>query len=66
MTFLRKAGRVADTITRHSDLAMVALLVIVVTLMILPMPTALVDTFIGANLTISFMMLMGTSVNSTH
>lgn len=58
MTFLRKAGRVADTITRHSDLAMVALLVIVVTLMILPMPTALVDTFIGANLTISFMMLM--------
>lgn len=58
MTLIQKAGRVVDAITRHNDLAMVTLLVIVVTLMIMPMPTALVDTFIGANLTISFMMLM--------
>lgn len=34
-------------ITRHNDLSIVALLVIVVGLMILPLPTPLVDAFIG-------------------
>lgn len=58
MTLLQKASRVADMLTRHNDLAMVALLVIVVTLMIVPLPTPLVDTLIGANLTLSFLMLM--------
>ena len=58
MTLLNKAGSIVSSITRHNDIAMVALLVIVITLMIIPLPTALVDTFIGANLTISFMMLM--------
>lgn len=58
MSFLRTANRIAEAITRHNDISMVALLVIVITLMIIPMPTALVDTFIGANLTISFLMLM--------
>lgn len=58
MTFIAGASRVVSAVTRHNDIAMVALLVVVVTLMIIPMPTALVDTLIGANLTISFLMLM--------
>lgn len=53
-----KATKLVNTIARHNDLTMVALLVVVITLMIMPMPTPLVDTFIGANLTISFLMLM--------
>lgn len=58
MTLFNKASRIVNAIARHNDLAMVALLVIVITLMIMPLPTPLVDTFIGANLTISFLMLM--------
>ena len=45
-------------ITRHNDLSIVALLVIVVGLMILPLPTPLVDAFIGLNMALSFIMLM--------
>ena len=58
MTLISKAGSIVSSITRHNDIAMVALLVVVITLMIIPLPTPLVDTLIGANLTISFMMLM--------
>ena len=58
MSVLAKAGSLVGSITRHNDVAMVALLVIVITLMIVPLPTPLVDTFIGANLTLSFLMLM--------
>lgn len=58
MSFAAQASRVVSAITRHNDIAMVALLVIVITLMIVPLPTPLVDTLIGANLTISFLMLM--------
>lgn len=58
MSFFDKAARAVSTVTRHNDIAMVALLVVVVTLMIVPLPTAMVDTLIGANLTLSFLMLM--------
>ncbi len=58
MSFISKATSVTNSIARHSDIAMVALLVVVVTLMIMPLPTPLVDTLIGANLTLSFLMLM--------
>lgn len=58
MRFMNKAGGIVETITRHNDVALVALLVVVITLMIVPLPTPLVDTLIGANLTLSFLMLM--------
>ncbi len=58
MSFISSASRIVSSVTRHNDIAMVALLVVVVTLMIIPLPTPLVDTLIGANLTISFLMLM--------
>ena len=53
-----KATRIVGAMTRHNDITMVALLVLVITLMIIPLPTPLVDTLIGVNLTISFLMLM--------
>ena len=58
MTLLAKASNVVSTVTKHNDISMVVLLVVVITLMIVPLPTPLVDTLIGANLTLSFMMLM--------
>ena len=53
-----KARSAVGIITRHNDIGLVFLLVIVITLMIMPLPTALVDTFIGANMALSFIMLM--------
>lgn len=58
MSFFDKAAKVVSSVSRHNDLAMVALLVVVVTLMIVPLPTWMIDTLIGANLTLSFLMLM--------
>ena len=58
MSFVNKAASAVATVTRHNDITMVALIVVVLTLMIVPLPTALVDTLIGANLTLSFLMLM--------
>ena len=53
-----RAASIVSKITRHNDIAMVTLLVVVIMLMIIPLPTWLVDTLIGANLTLSFLMLM--------
>lgn len=58
MSLMDKAARGVGFMTRNNDLAMVALLVMVVTLMIVPLPTWLVDTLIGVNMTLSFLMLM--------
>ena len=58
MSFEDKAARGVGFMTRNNDLAMVALLVMVITLMIVPLPTWLVDTLIGVNMTLSFLMLM--------
>ena len=57
-TMTSRAASVVSKITRHNDIAMVTLLVVVIMLMIIPLPTWLVDTLIGANLTLSFLMLM--------
>ncbi len=58
MSMLARANTAVGAVTRHNDLAIVALLVVVVALMILPLPTPLVDTLIGANMALSFVMLM--------
>ncbi len=58
MSAFAQARAAVGLITRHNDIALVALLVVVIGLMILPLPTALVDTFIGANMALSFIMLM--------
>jgi type III secretion protein V len=58
MSLFAKASSVAGFLTRHNDIAMVFLLVTVIALMIIPLPTALVDTLIGVNMALSFLMLM--------
>ena len=58
MSLMDKASRGVNFMTRNNDIAMVVLLVLVVTLMIVPLPTWLVDTLIGVNMTLSFLLLM--------
>ena len=58
MSLMDKASRGVGFMTRNNDIAMVVLLVLVVTLMIVPLPTWLVDTLIGVNMTLSFLLLM--------
>ncbi|MDR2786895.1 MAG: type III secretion system export apparatus subunit SctV [Candidatus Accumulibacter sp.] len=55
---LQNARQTVGVITRYTDLFLVALTVAVITLMIVPLPTAMVDTLIGANMALSFVMLM--------
>ena len=55
---LANARQTVGAITRHTDLLLVALTVAVITLMIVPLPTAMIDTLIGANMALSFVMLM--------
>ena len=47
MSLFSDARNIVSLTTRHSDLALVGLLVAVIALMIMPLPTALVDTLIG-------------------
>lgn len=60
MSLYSNARSIVSGTTRHSDMALVGLLVAVIALMILPMPTPLVDTLIGANMTLSFAIMMMT------
>ena len=60
MSLFSDARGIVSATTRHSDLALVGLLVAVIALMIMPLPTALVDTLIGANLALSFAIMMMT------
>ncbi len=60
MNILATARGIVSRTTKHSDLALVGLLVAVIALMIMPMPTFLVDTLIGANMSLSFAILMMT------
>ncbi|MBQ3059911.1 MAG: type III secretion system export apparatus subunit SctV [Desulfovibrio sp.] len=60
MSLFSDARKIVSLSTRHSDLALVGLLVAVIALMIMPMPTALVDTLIGANMALSFAIMMMT------
>lgn len=50
--------RLLLSLTRRGDLALAVLLGIVVFLMILPMPTLLVDTFIAINIAVAIALLM--------
>ena len=60
MNILTTARSIVSRTTRHSDLALVGLLVAVIALMIMPLPTFLVDSLIGANMSLSFAILMMT------
>ncbi|WP_028588032.1 type III secretion system export apparatus subunit SctV [Desulfocurvus vexinensis] len=58
MSFARTAQRAVDFLTRNNDLTLAAFLVAIIGLMIIPMPTPLVDTLLALNLGISFIVLM--------
>lgn len=58
MSVYDKSVKAVSLITRHNDINMVFLIVVVIALMIIPMPTPLVDTLIGINMALSFLMLM--------
>ncbi|MBQ7457048.1 MAG: type III secretion system export apparatus subunit SctV [Desulfovibrio sp.] len=60
MSPIDSARSIVSQTTKHSDLALVGLLVSVIALMIMPLPTFLVDTLIGANMSLSFAILMMT------
>lgn len=66
MSLFSDARNIVSLTTRHSDLALVGLLVAVIALMIMPLPTALVDTLIGANLALSFAIMMMTMYVTGH
>ena len=58
MNWFATARGIVSTATKHNDVTLVFLLVTVITLMIIPLPTPLVDTLIGVNMALSFLMLM--------
>ncbi|UQZ90969.1 EscV/YscV/HrcV family type III secretion system export apparatus protein [Deltaproteobacteria bacterium Smac51] len=60
MSFAEKARSGVGLVTRHTDVVLVFLVVIVITMMIAPMPTPLVDALIGINMAMSFTVLMMT------
>jgi type III secretion protein V len=60
MNALAKARKTVKILTSNNDLVLAALMVAVIAMMILPLPTFLVDLLIGANLALSFVVLMMT------
>jgi type III secretion protein V len=57
MAFLSSGG-VMRGIIRHNDITMVLVIVLVFAMMIVPMPTFVVDLLIGINIGVSFIILM--------
>lgn len=60
MTLLGSSRQCVGILTRHTDLVLVIMVVAVIALMILPLPTALVDLLISVNLAASFVIMMMT------
>ncbi len=60
MTLLGSARASVGLMTRHTDLVLVLMVVAVIALMIMPLPTSLVDLLISTNLAVSFVILMMT------
>lgn len=58
MSLYSKSVKAVSLIAKHNDINMVFLLVVVIALMIIPLPTPVVDTLIGINMVLSFLMLM--------
>lgn len=55
---LKKAKGAVLYLTRHNDILLAGLVVAIISLIVLPLPTVLMDTFIAANLAISISLLM--------
>ncbi len=57
-TNLARLQAVIAAATRHNDINLAVLLVMIISLMILPMPTVVVDSLIALNLSVSFILVM--------
>lgn len=60
MTLLESARFSAGLVTRHADFVLIGLVVAVIGLMVIPLPTFMIDLLISANLAASFVILMMT------
>lgn len=60
MSLIASARNCTVLVTRHADFVLIAMVVAVITLMVVPLPTQLVDLLISANITMSFVILMMT------
>lgn len=60
MTLLQSARVSAGLVTSHADFLLIGMVVAVLTLMIVPLPTFMIDLLISANLSISFVIMMMT------
>jgi type III secretion protein V len=58
MGFSKMASNAVGYMSRHNDITLALFLVAIIGLMIVPLPTPMVDTLIGMNLGISFVVLM--------
>lgn len=55
---IRRLQRAVALATSRNDIVLAVLIVAIVFMMILPLPTTLVDVLIGANMTLSAVLLM--------
>lgn len=60
MSILESARTSASFVTKHTDIVLIFVVVAVLSLMIVPLPTPLVDLLISANIAGSFLILMMT------
>ena len=60
MTLLDSARTASSLVTKHADFLLVGMVVAVICLMVVPLPTPLVDLLISANISMSFVILMMT------
>ena len=58
MSFINSARTSVGLVTKHADIMLVGAVIAVIALMILPMPTPLVDLLISMNLAVSFIIMM--------
>lgn len=55
---MQALNRVVAVATSRNDIVLAVLIVSIIFMMILPLPTTLVDVLIGANMTLSAILLM--------
>ncbi len=55
---MQALNRVVAAATSRNDIVLAVLIVSIIFMMILPLPTTLVDVLIGANMTLSAILLM--------
>ncbi|MCV4566965.1 hypothetical protein OFB72_30875, partial [Escherichia coli] len=58
MTLMNALNRLAVTASKRTDVIIVAFMLMAIAMMIIPMPTYLVDALIGVNIALSLLILI--------